>query len=68
MINLLELGRPFSKREAIFPYIVQIGMGGTSGYVIQMVAQMLSIFTQNAFYLIADPDIIEEKILKINSL
>ncbi|MFD2132339.1 hypothetical protein ACFSKI_14125 [Pseudogracilibacillus auburnensis] len=47
MINLLELGRPFSKRGAIFPYIVQIGMGGTGGYVIQMVAQMLSIFTQN---------------------
>lgn len=63
MINLLE-SESFYKRVGIYPYIVQIGTGGTGGYVAQMVAQMLSIFEQNALYLIADPDVIEEKNLK----
>lgn len=63
MIDLLNL-ESWPKRKGIFPYIVQIGTGGTGGYVTQMVAQMMSIFNQRGIYLLADPDVVEEKNLK----
>ncbi|MFD1609788.1 ThiF family adenylyltransferase [Oceanobacillus luteolus] len=62
MINLLE--DKWRTRHGIFPYIVQLGTGATGSYTTQMVAQMMSIFKQDGFYLIADPDVIEEKNLK----
>lgn len=63
MINLFEIDT-FPKYNDIYPYIIQIGTGGTGGYVTQMIAQMMAIFNINGFYLISDPDIIEEKNLK----
>ncbi len=50
--------------QKVFPYIVQIGTGGTGGYVVQQVAQMLSIFNIPAKYVLADYDVVEEKNLK----
>jgi hypothetical protein len=58
----LKQGKYGNKR--IFPYIVQIGTGGTGGYVVQQVAQMLSIFNIPAKYVIADYDVIESKNLR----
>ncbi|WP_419893853.1 ThiF family adenylyltransferase [Oceanobacillus kimchii] len=51
-------------QKGLFPYIVQVGTGGTGGYVTQMISQMLSIFNINGHFMIADPDVIEEKNLK----
>ncbi|AQQ55336.1 ThiF family adenylyltransferase [Planococcus lenghuensis] len=47
--------------EEIFPFIVQIGTGGTGGYLVQHIAQLLGTTGQPATYVVADPDVIEEK-------
>ncbi|WP_028393947.1 ThiF family adenylyltransferase [Bacillus cihuensis] len=47
--------------NAVFPFIVQIGTGGTGAYVVQHIAQLLGTSKQKAAYVIADPDVIEEK-------
>lgn len=61
IINLRE-GK--YREQHLFPYIVQIGTGGTGGYVAQQVAQMLSIFGIAAKYVLADYDVVEDKNLK----
>ncbi|MDX1806663.1 MAG: ThiF family adenylyltransferase [Paenisporosarcina sp.] len=48
----------------IYPFIVQIGTGGTGGYLVQHLAQLLGTSKQAASYVIVDPDVIEEKNLK----
>lgn len=45
----------------IFPFIVQIGTGGTGGYLVQHIAQLLSTSKSHGAYVIVDPDVIEEK-------
>lgn len=47
--------------STVFPFIVQIGCGGTGGYVAQHLAQMLGVSDTPAAYVIADPDVIEVK-------
>lgn len=46
-----------------YPYIVQIGSGGTGGYVLQQVSQILSSLGINkaSQYIVADPDLVEQK-------
>lgn len=58
------LNSPYSLKSHIFPHIVQIGTGGTGGYLVQQIAQMLSIFNIKGKYVIADADIVEEKNLR----
>lgn len=48
-------------RKYFYPYILQIGAGGTGGYLVQHIAQMLSTSKVEATYIIADPDTIENK-------
>ncbi|PGT82202.1 ThiF family adenylyltransferase [Bacillus sp. AFS040349] len=60
IIDLLE--KSYSdKRRKLYPYIVVVGTGGTGGYVVQHVAQMMSIFNMRGHFLITDPDVIEKK-------
>mgnify|MGYP001321716543 FL=1 len=63
MIDLLEL-RNYGSYDRIYPFIVQIGTGGTGGYLVQNIAQMMATFDVKGQYLIADPDIIEKKNLQ----
>ncbi|WP_121616769.1 ThiF family adenylyltransferase [Virgibacillus halodenitrificans] len=58
------LNNSFSRRGNVFPHIVQIGVGGTGGYLVQQISQMMSIFGIQGKYVIADADIAEEKNLK----
>lgn len=50
-------------RDFIFQ-IVQVGCGGNGGYLVQHLAQMLSMMNVKARYILADPDIVEEKNLR----
>jgi len=59
MIRLLH-----GSKKRIFPYIVQIGAGANGGYILQQTAQMMNIFGIKGFYLIADPDRVEQKNLR----
>lgn len=61
MINIIEKGKTNWTHEHIYPYIVQIGTGGTGGYLVQHIAQMLGTSKTPASYMIVDPDVIEEK-------
>lgn len=62
MIDLLSAAQTnFIKDESIYPFIVQIGTGGTGGYLVQHIAQLLGTSKKPATYVIADPDVIEEK-------
>jgi ThiF family len=58
------LGGSYLRKRHIFPHIVQIGVGGTGGYLVQQIAQMLSIFGVKGKYVIADPDLVETRNLK----
>lgn len=62
-VNLLKVAKSTWDREYadIFPYIVQIGTGGTGTYCVQHIAQILATSGKKAAYIIADPDIVEEK-------
>jgi hypothetical protein len=51
----------FNERKKIFYYIVQIGAGANGGYILQQCAQMMRIFKVQGFYLVADPDTVEQK-------
>lgn len=62
IVNFLK--DSYSRNSHIFPHIVQIGTGGTGGYLVQQVAQMMSIFDIRGKYVIADADIVEEKNLR----
>ncbi|TBV85444.1 ThiF family adenylyltransferase [Lysinibacillus sp. OL1] len=66
MYNLLgaDAEIPFRKYESIYPYIVQIGTGGTGGYIVQHLAQMLGTLDCPHSYVLVDPDTIESKNLK----
>ena len=68
MYNLLgaDAEIPFRKYESIYPYIVQIGTGGTGGYIVQHLAQMLETLDCPHSYVLVDPDTIESKNLKTN--
>lgn len=46
------------------PFIVQIGTGGTGGYVCQHLAQMLGTSGKEHYYVLVDPDRVEKKNLK----
>ncbi|WP_211656224.1 ThiF family adenylyltransferase [Planococcus alpniumensis] len=62
MINLLDSAKTdYSTKKGIYPFIVQIGTGGTGGYLVQHIAQLLGTSKRAATYVIADPDVIEEK-------
>ncbi|TKI38694.1 ThiF family adenylyltransferase [Bacillus mycoides] len=47
--------------KKLVPYIVIVGLGGNGGYILQHVAQMMSIFSLQGEVLCADSDIVEEK-------
>lgn len=47
--------------KEIYPLICQLGTGGTGGFLVQHIAQLLSTSKTRAAYVIADPDVIEEK-------
>ncbi|MDO6657397.1 ThiF family adenylyltransferase [Anaerobacillus sp. 1_MG-2023] len=58
-IDLLNHGiRTYS---SLYPVIVQVGAGGTGGALVQQIAQLLSSTNVTGSYLIADPDVVEEK-------
>lgn len=63
-VNLLELTDSWRDYRGIYPYIVQLGAGGTGAYVVQHICQILSTSGVQGSYVIADPDVIEEKNLK----
>lgn len=61
-INILKAAKEnWYDYKELFPFIVQIGTGGTGGYLVQHIAQLLGTSKQKAAYLIADPDTIEPK-------
>lgn len=61
-INLLEVAKhDWWDYKQLFPFIVQIGTGGTGGYTVQHIAQLLGTSQSPAAYVIADPDVIEQK-------
>lgn len=45
-------------------FIVQIGAGGNGAAITQLIGQILGTQSPNSIYIIADPDIVEEKNLK----
>lgn len=62
MIDLLQASQTdYMRKKNIYPFIVQIGTGGTGGYLVQHIAQLLGTNKKSATYVIADPDVIEEK-------
>lgn len=61
-INILKAAKDnWYDYQGIFPFIVQLGAGGTGGYTVQHIAQLLGTSKTNAAYVIVDPDVIEEK-------
>lgn len=67
MINILSefnATKTIYEVKKLYPFIVQIGTGGTGGYILQNLAQMLGTTGIQHTYVVADPDIIEEKNLK----
>lgn len=65
MYNLLDKAENnYRNWENIYPYIVQIGTGGTGGYIVQHLAQMLGTLNCPHSYVLVDPDVIENKNLK----
>lgn len=62
MVDLLKASQTdYIPRKNIYPFIVQIGTGGTGGYLVQHIAQLLGTTKKPATYVIADPDVIEKK-------
>lgn len=66
MSEIIDLLKPHynhysSKRKSLYPIIVQVGVGGTGSNFSQQLAQMISVFGMNAYYLLVDPDYIEKK-------
>ncbi|WP_233422724.1 ThiF family adenylyltransferase [Pontibacillus halophilus] len=49
------------RRQKLFLQIIQCGAGGNGSYVVQQLAQMLSIFDVDCRYIIADNDVYEAK-------
>ncbi|MDD1505527.1 ThiF family adenylyltransferase [Lysinibacillus sp. CNPSo 3705] len=66
MYNLLLNKTDYINKEykSIYPYIVQIGTGGTGGYIVQHLSQMLGTLNCPHSYVLVDPDVIENKNLK----
>ncbi|MFC0476748.1 hypothetical protein ACFFHF_16215 [Robertmurraya beringensis] len=61
-INILQAAKQnWYDYKELFPFIVQIGTGGTGGYLVQHIAQLLGTSKQRAGYVIADPDVLEAK-------
>lgn len=61
-INILKAAQEnWNTYKRLYPFIVQIGTGGTGGYVAQHLAQMLGVSNKPVAYVIADPDVIEVK-------
>lgn len=61
-VNLLKVAqRDWWEYRQLFPFIVQIGTGGTGGYLVQHIAQLLGTSKTKAAYVIADPDVVESK-------
>ncbi|MCM3358016.1 ThiF family adenylyltransferase [Psychrobacillus sp. MER TA 171] len=51
----------YTPYKGVFYNILQIGSGGTGGYLAQHISQLIGVSKSQAKYVIADPDIIEEK-------
>lgn len=60
-INIIECITKYPTQKLLYPFIVQVGTGGTGGYLVQHIAQMLGTSQIPASYVVADPDIIEKK-------
>lgn len=61
-INILKAAKKYwYDYHRLFPFIVQVGTGGTGGYLVQHIAQLLGTSGTKAAYVIADPDVIERK-------
>lgn len=61
-IDILKMAQTsFIPDKQIFPYIIQIGTGGTGGYLTQHISQLLGVSKVEAAYTIVDPDVIESK-------
>ncbi|MFP7442573.1 MULTISPECIES: thiamine biosynthesis protein ThiF [Bacillus] len=61
-VNVLSAAQQnWYQYKEIYPLICQLGTGGTGGYLVQHIAQLLSTSKIRAAYVIADPDVIEEK-------
>lgn len=61
MIRLKRRSTWEARDRELYFNIVQLGAGANGGYSVQHIAQMMSIFGVKGHYLIADPDIVEEK-------
>lgn len=61
-VDILKVAkRDWYDYKQLFPFIVQIGTGGTGGYLVQHIAQLLGTSKTKAAYVIADPDVVESK-------
>lgn len=62
VIDILKTSQTsYMAKKDIYPYIIQIGTGGTGGYLTQHISQLLGVSKRPASYTIVDPDVIEEK-------
>jgi molybdopterin/thiamine biosynthesis adenylyltransferase len=61
-INILKSSKDsVFEYNSLFPFILILGVGGTGGYTVQHIAQLLGTSKTKAAMVIADPDVIEEK-------
>ncbi|MFB1100388.1 ThiF family adenylyltransferase [Terribacillus sp. JSM ZJ617] len=60
----ISLLKDFGRYDTVYPFICQIGTGATGTNLVQNIAQMLSGFRMSFNYILADPDVVEDKNLK----
>ncbi|MGG1594769.1 ThiF family adenylyltransferase [Terribacillus saccharophilus] len=60
----IRLLKDFGRYDTVYPFICQIGTGATGTNLVQNIAQMLSGFRMSFNYILADPDVVEDKNLK----
>lgn len=61
-VNILKAAKSeWYDYDQIYPFITQIGTGGTGAYVVQHIAQLLGTSKIPSAYVLADPDVIEQK-------
>lgn len=61
-INILKAAKDnWYDYNDIYPFVVQLGVGGNGTYLVQHIAQLLSTTKKKASYVIADPDVVEQK-------
>lgn len=62
IINIRNHERHIRVEKVPYWNIIIMGLGGNGGYILRHVAQMMRIFNQQGMIVVADGDMVEEKI------